>query len=83
MQRVDIREKKILSSGCAVASGVAVEFIACRAGPVCTWSLQRRKSRGRGTRWIFRLGGAGREQASLTQQPVAGSGQGASAMMRS
>jgi hypothetical protein len=38
------------SSACAVASGVAVEFIACRAGPVCTWSLQRRKSRGPGNR---------------------------------
>ena len=34
---IDMCHDNTLNSACAVASGVAVEFIACQAGPICTW----------------------------------------------
>lgn len=75
-----------LISACAVASGVAVELIACQAGPTCAWSRCNVARAAAGNQVDIPpggVGGADREQASLTQQPAAGSGQGVSVMMRS
>ena len=73
-------------SACAVASGVAVEFIACRPARPVRGHLATSQEPRLGNRVDIPPGGAGgvdREQASLTQQPAAGSGQGVSVMMRS
>ena len=53
-QCVAVFNESILTSACAVASDVAVESHADRPG-LCVVTLQRRKSRGRGIGWIFRL----------------------------
>jgi hypothetical protein len=50
-----VLDSKILSSACAVASDVAVEFSHADRPGLCVVTLQRRKSRGWGTGWIFRL----------------------------
>ena len=76
---------EVLISACAVASGVAVEFIACRPARPVRGHLARRKSRGWGIGWAFRVVALAERQGAgiVEEEPVAGSGQGVSVMMRS